>query len=103
MPDLVNLYSKFGGNNFEIIAVDLQESASTVKEFVKKKDIKFTVVTDPNGETARAYKVYGIPTSVLIDKDGKVIWSVNQLPADLEKTIGEMTKPPAPKKTEKRK
>ena len=92
MPDLIALYGKTGGKDFEIISVDIQENPETVKAFMAKNGIKHTVVIDPSGETAQAYRVVGIPTNVLIDKTGNVIFNQNELPSDLEKTLGDLLK-----------
>ncbi len=92
IPDLIALYAKAGGKDFEIISIDIQEKQDAVKDFISKNGIKHTVIIDPSGETAQAYKVVGIPTNVLIDKAGNVVFNQNELPADLEKTIGELIK-----------
>ncbi len=92
MPDLVKLYSKAGGKDFEIISVDIQENPDSVKAFIAKNGIKHTVAIDPSGDTAQAYRVVGIPTNVLIDKNGNVVFNQNELPGDLEKTIGGLIK-----------
>ncbi len=92
MPALIKIYEKAGGKNFEIISIDIQETPENVKAFVEKNGIKHTVVIDPSSETAQAYKVVGIPTNVLVDKAGNVVFNQNELPSDLEKTIGELVK-----------
>ncbi len=92
MPALNALYGKAGGKNFEIISINIQENPENVKAFMAKNGIKHTVVIDPSGETAQAYKVVGIPTNVLVDKTGKVVFNQNELPSDLEKTISELVK-----------
>lgn len=44
------------------------------KEFVKEHGITYPVLVDPQKESlvADAYKVTGVPTNVVIDRDGKI-------------------------------
>jgi peroxiredoxin len=63
----------------QILAIDIKEDSKKVAEFAKKKEIKYTILLDTNGETAKNYKVVGIPTNVLIDKDGKILYSGYEL------------------------
>jgi len=56
MPSMQKLYDKLRHQNFAMVAVDLQEPASRVKEFVKEYKLNFTVLLDikrSRGETVR--------------------------------------------------
>ncbi len=60
----------------EIIALDADETDIAVKNFVKQYDLKFPVAIDKGGEIIKTYGVIPLPTSFLIDKDGKVIQEI---------------------------
>lgn len=58
----------------EILGIDIKENAEKVNSFSEKKGVKYTILLDTNGEIAKKYGVLGIPTNVLIDKDGKILY-----------------------------
>ncbi len=53
-------------------AVNQRENPAKVKAFLAKNKYDFTVLMDAHGQAARAYGVRGIPTTVIIGRDGKV-------------------------------
>jgi TolA-binding protein/peroxiredoxin len=53
-------------------AADQSEEKSTVEPFLKEKKFTFPVLMDEKGELSKAYKVTGIPTTVVIGRDGVV-------------------------------
>ena len=54
-----------------IIAVYLGERKATVKAYVEKHSIDYTVLLDPTGAVGKQYGVRGIPTFMVIDLKGK--------------------------------
>lgn len=76
------LYPKYKEKGVEIIALDADETDIAVKNFVKQYDLKFPVAIDKGTKIIGTYGVGPLPTSFLIDKDGKVV----------EQIIGEQTK-----------
>ncbi|UJA80500.1 thiol-disulfide oxidoreductase ResA [Bacillus cereus] len=82
MPYMNELYPEYKEKGVEIIALDADETEIAVKNFVKQYDLKFPVAIDKGGEIIKTYGVVPLPTSFLIDKDGKVIQEI----------IGEQTK-----------
>jgi thiol-disulfide isomerase/thioredoxin len=59
--------------------------------FLKQYPAEFSVRFDPKGQLAQQYKVRGMPTSVLIGRDGKLLWTHEGFrskdPASLEQSI----------------
>jgi peroxiredoxin len=47
-----------------------------MEDFLEKVQIDFPILFDPDGTTTRRWKVYGLPTSFLIDKAGKVRYAL---------------------------
>ena len=73
MPSLQTLYHFLGGDDFEIIAVSMdQEGASVVQDFARVNRLEFSLVTDPDSLTESLYHLTGLPESYLIDKDGVI-------------------------------
>src|SRR3989338_4430623 len=72
IPDLTAFYARHQDKDVKLLYVDIQESAAKVANFVQKHNIKYTVLLDTDGEVARAYNVYGIPTIFFIDENGMI-------------------------------
>ena len=53
-----------------VLQVDIQESASTVQEFVDEFGITHPVLLDSDGSLERLYQVFAIPTELFIDSEG---------------------------------
>jgi cytochrome c biogenesis protein CcmG/thiol:disulfide interchange protein DsbE len=56
-----------------ILAVDLQEDAQTVREFVDRLGLRALVpILDRDAAVVRGYGVVGLPTSFFVDRDGVI-------------------------------
>ena len=55
-----------------MINVSLRESGDTVREWGEDFGVAFPVWLDPTGETPTAFGVRGHPSTVLIDRDGRI-------------------------------
>lgn len=70
-PDMEAVYKeKGGGERFVLLAVDIGESPTTVRDYVAKAGLSYTIVLDLTTAVASRYGVVGIPTHFFIDKDG---------------------------------
>ncbi len=69
MNKMMTTYKKQG---FEVVAVNLDKERKLADEFLQKVDAHFTVAFDPAGDSAKAYKLRGMPSSYLIGRDGKL-------------------------------
>jgi len=70
IPAMVELYNERRDQGFEILAINVGESAGSVAGFVERFDMRFPVLLDPTGKVAVAYTVRGMPTSVFVDEQG---------------------------------
>ena len=73
MPSMQALYDTLDGEEFEIVAVDLNESRQTVQSFVEENEYTFPVLLDSTGAVGATYGARSIPTSFLIDSDGNAL------------------------------
>lgn len=71
MPLLKEAYAKAGGG-VEVLAVNVGQSRGTVKQFAEEQGLTFPLLLDVSGETAKTYRVNGLPVSVLIDAEGVI-------------------------------
>ncbi len=72
MPFLQRVYEERSDQGLVILAVNIGESQSEVKEFMESFDLSFLTVLDTATEVARQYNIRGIPTTFFIDKDGVI-------------------------------
>tara|TARA_B100001778_G_scaffold15017_1_gene11510 strand:- start:373 stop:855 length:483 start_codon:yes stop_codon:yes gene_type:complete len=63
-------------NNFSVlsISIDTQRSLSEVKRYVRSKKYDFEVFIDPNQQIFKKLNGNIMPTNLLIDKNGQVVW-----------------------------
>ena len=77
IPAMKKLYEEFGGSDhFEIISLSLDNQAGTVRKFVEKREMKWVQgFLGDWSETSLSdkYQVTGIPTTFLVDHQGKLI------------------------------
>ena len=97
-PELDALYKKYNKDGLEVVAVSVDKSESNVGEFLKKRPVSFTILTNTKGDVAEAYGLPGMPTAFIIGKDGEIKhrhagFSKAFLPV-YEKEIAELLKKP---------
>lgn len=73
MPHMDTLYEEFQAKGVEILAVNVGEPPLTAQKFVERYDLSFPILMDEREEVYKAYGVKPIPSTFLIDKDGKVV------------------------------
>lgn len=71
-PWMERMQQRYGEQGFKIVAVNLDKDKALADEFLKQKDVSFTVAFDASGSSASKYKLRGMPSSYLIGRDGKV-------------------------------
>lgn len=77
IPELIKLQQAWRAQGFEVlgVSVDAEETANDVAPFVKEKAINYPVVIDTEGEIANLFETNVIPTSALIDREGRIVWT----------------------------
>jgi len=75
MPGMEQLWQKYKDQGFVIVAIsnDDEDSRSRIKTFQKKLNLSFPILLDPESEVNDIYQVSSMPTSFLIDANGKII------------------------------
>jgi thiol-disulfide isomerase/thioredoxin len=73
MPSMEKLYTKFKGNDFTILAVNMGESEGQVKAFKESFKLNFPILLDADSSTGMIYGAISVPTTYLIDRNGYII------------------------------
>lgn len=78
MPSMNNLQKKLEEANipFEILAVNMGESKEEVSKFVAEVKPEFTILMDSEGENVQAWNVFAAPSNFLVDKKGKIRYTL---------------------------
>lgn len=73
MPSLDRLQAKLGGGAFEVVAVSIdRQGRKAVEPFVERLGLKhLTILLDPKGATSRALGLRGLPTTLVMDREGR--------------------------------
>ena len=72
-PWMNEMQAKYGPRGFQIVGINVDAKSEDAKTFLATTPAKFTIAFDPKGATPRQYGIKGMPSSVLIGPDGKVL------------------------------
>lgn len=70
-----------------VLTVDAGESQELVKDYMNKSNYNVAVLMDQDSAVAQSYGVMGVPTFLLIGRDGVVKTFSNSLPEDYENIL----------------
>ncbi len=73
MPSMERLYKQLKDRDFTMLAVDMQESEKPVKAFMSEFSLSFPALLDRNGDISSLYGIVGLPSTYIIDREGKII------------------------------
>lgn len=86
LPELERIWKKFQGKPVQFLGVNV-DGRGDVPGNVRKNGLTFPVLVDRTGSVGSSYGVQGIPTLVVIDKQGIVRDVVVGYAPDLEKRL----------------
>ena len=95
MPELKKIARKYQESGLTIVAVnqDSPSDQSKVKPFVKQKRFNFVVVLDEDKDLWDQFHVNALPTSILIDQTGHIVYThTGYKPGDETKIIEALEK-----------
>lgn len=73
-PHFVSIYDKYKDKNFVIIGVAVDSEVSKVENFVDEFGVTYPTYI-ANNDLLQRFKVYNIPVSQIIDKNGELVTS----------------------------
>lgn len=98
MPHIEELYNEFNLNKDDIVILGVanpggrEKDIDGIKEFLNSENLTFPVVFDDSGDTFSNYQIMSLPTTFMINEDGKVYGYVSgALTKDQMKSIIKQT------------
>ena len=77
LGEFKKIYNEFKEKGFKLFAIstDDERTVAKVKPFVKTKNYDFPVLLDTNSDIARLYYAQAMPFTVLLNRDGYIVYS----------------------------
>ncbi len=72
-PWMNDIQQQFELQGLVIISVNVDNDKALAEEFLAEVPANFEVFYDPKGKVARKFKLRGMPSSYLIDRNGKIV------------------------------
>ncbi len=93
MPVFNRLYKEMRSRGLEIVAISADRSEGYLRDYVSKHSLDFRVLYDEDRSVTKQYKVFSMPTTFLIDKNGIIIekffgeydWTDQEIKKKIEK------------------
>ena len=72
MPALAEIQTQYASRGVIVIGVNQREDAASVRRYLDSIGVDFQIALDPMGESNRQYRVLGLPSTYLIDRQGVI-------------------------------
>lgn len=74
-PWMNSMHQTYGPKGLTIVAINVDKDRKLADAFLNQHPAPFTVAFDPSGKTAKAFKVWGMPSTYLVGPDGVILMS----------------------------
>ena len=72
MPLLESIYKKYNKLGFTLIGVNVEPDSKAAEDWLKATPVSFPILFDKDSKVSKLYEVAGMPSTVIIDRKGKV-------------------------------
>lgn len=87
VPEANQFYIDNKDKNITVIGIDVGESRAKAGAFKEKMGISYPIALDFRGETAANYGVMGIPTIVVVNMDGRIVYKGHSIKMMADKIV----------------
>ena len=72
MPLLESIYEKYNKLGFVLLGVNVEPDSNAANDWLKATPVSFPILYDKESKVSRLYDVEGMPSTVIIDRAGRV-------------------------------
>ncbi len=72
MPLLNAIHNKYEPLGFTVLGVNVEEQVANAKSFIAERPVDFPILLDSKNRISKLYNVIAMPTTVVVDRDGKI-------------------------------
>ena len=80
LKTLSEKYPEIQNENGELFAVNVGESADKIKDFIGDYPLNLKIILDKDGALAGTFNILGVPTYILMNKKGSVVFQDHYFP-----------------------
>ena len=72
MPLLESIYKKYNKLGFTLLGVNVEPDSKAAEDWLKQTPVSFPILFDRDSKVSKLYEVAGMPSTVIIDRGGKL-------------------------------
>lgn len=72
IPEMIVLQQELGEERLAVIAISVDEWIDDATRFLSRYSVNYNNLSDPHGKIAEAYGLLAMPTSFVIDPEGRI-------------------------------
>jgi peroxiredoxin len=72
MPLLESIYKKYNKMGFTMLGVNVEPDSNAANDWLKATPVSFPILYDRDSKVSKLYDVAGMPSTVIIDRTGKL-------------------------------
>jgi thiol-disulfide isomerase/thioredoxin len=73
-PALDQIYARYKPMGFTLVAINVESEKADAEKFLAATPASFPILFDPDNKVSGSYGVSAMPTTVLVDRQGRVRW-----------------------------
>lgn len=72
MPLLDDMYERYNKAGFELYGINVEQNTGDAKKLLEELGTSFPILWDTDSKVSKLYEVNAMPTTIMIDKGGKI-------------------------------
>jgi thiol-disulfide isomerase/thioredoxin len=73
-PALDQIYARYKPMGFALVAINVESGRADAEKFLGATPVGFPILFDPDNAVSGKYGVSAMPTTILVDRQGRVRW-----------------------------
>jgi peroxiredoxin len=74
MPKLEAVYKRYKARGFTMIGVNVEPNSAGAVKWLEQTPVTFPILFDTDSKVSKLYQVVGMPSTVIVDKQGRLRW-----------------------------